>query len=247
MNAMIFAAGLGTRLRPLTDHCPKALVPIAGKPMLEQVILRLRAAGFDHIVVNVHHYGEQIIDFLHQKQNFGIHIDVSDERDCLLDTGGGIKKAASFFRDGTPFLVHNVDIMTNLDLKKFYDSHTTSGALATLLVSKRSTSRYLLLDEAFRLCGWMNKNTGETKSPYAGFSPGNYREYAFDGIHVLSPEVFERMEAWEQKFSVIDFYLQEAAGAKIIGNPAPADLWWMDIGKPEALLQAEAFLKNSGR
>ena len=154
---MIFAAGLGTRLTPLTDHMPKALVPVAGKPMLEHVILKLIASGFDEIVINVHHFAEQIIDFLKDKNNFGIKIWISDETEELLDTGGGIKKASSLLND--PFLVHNADILSNVDLKPLYDFHLASESAATLLVSPRKTVRYLLFDQTHRHCGWINKDT----------------------------------------------------------------------------------------
>lgn len=153
MKAMIFAAGLGTRLKPLTDHMPKALVPVAGRPMLEHVILKLKKAGFTELVINIHHFGEQIIDFLKANQNFGLTIHISDERDKLLDTGGGIKKAATFFTGTEPFLVHNVDILSNADLKEVYDFHRKSQNQATLLVSPRKTSRYLLFDTDNRLPG----------------------------------------------------------------------------------------------
>lgn len=145
MKAMIFAAGLGTRLRPLTDHMPKALVPVAGKPMLERVILRLKEAGFNEITVNIHHFGEQIIDFLRTHDNFGTEIHISDERGMLLDTGGGIKKARPFLDGQEPFLVHNADILTDIDLAGLYRHHLESDAESTLLVSERKTSRYLLL------------------------------------------------------------------------------------------------------
>ena len=149
MKAMIFAAGLGTRLKPLTDHMPKALVPVAGKPILEHVIGKLKSSGFDEVVINVHHFADQIIDFLKAKDNFGIKIWISDETDELLDTGGGIQKAAPYFDE--PFLVHNADILSNVDLKALYDFHRTSGNDATLLVSPRKTVRYLLFDEKNRL------------------------------------------------------------------------------------------------
>ena len=161
---MIFAAGLGTRLRPLTDHTPKALVSVAGKPMLERVILRLKEAGFNDITVNIHHFGEQIIEFLRANNDFGITIHLSDERDMLLDTGGGIKKARPFLDGNEPFLVHNADILSDINLAELYRHHRESNAEATLLVSQRQTSRYLLLDDANRLHGWINKSTGETLS-----------------------------------------------------------------------------------
>ena len=160
---MIFAAGLGTRLRPLTDNMPKALVPVAGKPMLERVVLRLKEAGFNDITVNIHHFGEQIIDFLRANGNFGANIHISDEREALLDTGGGIKKARPFLEGNEPFLVHNADILSETDLAALYRHHQESGAEATLLVSERQTSRYLLFDGQYRLHGWTNKSTGEVK------------------------------------------------------------------------------------
>jgi len=164
MKAMIFAAGLGSRLKPLTDTMPKALVPVAGRPMLEHVILKLKAFGFTEIVINIHHFGEQILEFLKVNDNFGLTIHISDERDVLLDTGGGIRKASSFFENSDePFLVHNVDILSNVDLKELYDYHLQTDGLATLLVSQRKTSRYLLLDAEKRLCGWINKDTGQVK------------------------------------------------------------------------------------
>ena len=171
MKAMIFAAGMGTRLKPLTDTMPKALVPINGKPMLEHIILKLKNSGFTQIVINIHHLGQQIIDFLAENNNFGIDIIISDERDYLMDTGGGIKKAKSFFTGKEPFLIHNVDIISNVDLKKLYEKHLETNPLATLLVSKRETSRYLLFNKENKLCGWRNLETGEVKSFYPYFDP----------------------------------------------------------------------------
>ena len=161
---MIFAAGLGSRLKPLTDSMPKALVPIAGRPMLEHVILKLKASGFTEIVINIHHFGEQILDFLKANDNFGLTIHISDEREQLLDTGGGVRKACTFFEHSDePFLVHNVDILSDVDLKELYDYHLQNGSVATLLASRRKTSRYLLFDTDRRLCGWINKDTGQVK------------------------------------------------------------------------------------
>lgn len=154
---MIFAAGLGTRLKPLTDNMPKALVPVAGIPMLERVILRLKENGFDNITVNIHHFGQQIIDFLNAHNNFGVQIHISDERDLLLDTGGAIRKARPFLDGNEPFLVHNADILTDIDLRTFYQYHLDNHAEASLLVSKRKTSRYLLFDQHYQLKGWTNK------------------------------------------------------------------------------------------
>lgn len=158
---MIFAAGLGTRLRPLTDNMPKALVPVAGKTMLERVILKLKDASFHDITINIHHFGSQIIDFLRANQNFGVDIHISDERGELLDTGGGIKKARPLLESNEPFLIHNADILTDLDLNAFYHHHLESDADATLLTNHRKTSRYLLMNQDNRLCGWTNLSTGE--------------------------------------------------------------------------------------
>ena len=241
MKAMIFAAGLGSRLKPLTDNLPKALVPVAGKPMLEHVILKLKAAGFNEIVINIHHLGQQIIDFLEANNNFGVRIHISDERDYLLDTGGGIKRATRFLMGDEPFLVHNVDILSNVDLKQLYQHHAEGKALATLLVSQRKTSRYLLFNRENKLCGWRNHATGEVKSFYPYFDPDQYNEYAFGGIHVMSPKILDWMEEWTGKFSIIQFYLSICARTDIHAYPA-ADLRLLDIGKPEALEEAERFI-----
>lgn len=246
MKAMIFAAGLGTRLKPMTDQKPKALLPIEGKPMLEHIILKLKNAGFTHIVINIHHLGEQIIDFLTSKNNFGLKIDISDERGYLMDTGGGIKQAEPFLNGDEPFLVHNVDIFSNTDLNAFYQNHLKSDALATLLVSQRPSARRLLFgqEKDNRLYGWRNRNTGEVRSHYPLFDPSKYIEYAFGGIHMISPKIFETMEEWTGKFSIINFYL--AVCAKIpIRAYAPENLQLMDIGKPEALAEAGTWIKNN--
>lgn len=244
MKAMIFAAGLGTRLKPLTDHMPKALVPVAGKPMLEHVICKLKDNGFTEIVINIHHFGEQIIDFLKANDNFGLTIHISDERDELLDTGGGIKKAASFFEGNEPFLIHNVDILSDINLKELYEYHLQSGNDATLLASKRQTVRYLLFDETNRLSGWINKNTLQTKPEGFVYNENIHREYAFSGIHVASPSLFNFMDNnWEGKFSIMDFYLQTCQKAKL-GGYLKEELNLIDIGKPETLEKAEEFLLN---
>lgn len=243
MKAMIFAAGLGARLKPLTDSTPKALIPIAGKPMLEHVILKLKAAGFDQIVINIHHLGDQITDFLAANQNFGLQIDISDERDYLLDTGGGIKKAECFLQGNEPFLIHNVDIMSNVDLLQLYNHHRETNSLATLLVSQRNTSRYLLFNKENKLCGWRNHETGEVKSYYPYFDPEQYDEYAFGGIHVISPEIFNWMEEWTGKFSIINFYLSICARTNIQAYPAE-NLRLLDIGKPDTLAKADDWLRS---
>ena len=239
MKAMIFAAGLGTRLKPYTDHMPKALVPVAGKPMLEHVINKLISVGVDGIVINVHHFAQQVIDFLKEKDNFGIQIWISDETGELLETGGGIKKAAPFFNE--PFLVHNADILSNVDLKAMYNHHLDSGNDATLLVSPRKTVRYLLFDENSKLCGWVNKETLQTKPEGFVYQPEVQKEYAFGGIHIISPSLFKYMEGWTGKFSIMDFYLQTCHEAKL-GGYAKEDLQLIDIGKPEMLAKAEEFI-----
>ena len=246
MKAMIFAAGLGSRLKPLTDTMPKALVPVAGCPMLEHVILKLKASGFTEIVINIHHFGEQIFDFLKTNNDFGLTIHISDERDRLLDTGGGIRKARLFFENsGEPFLVHNVDILSDMNLKELYDFHMQSGSVATLLASRRTTSRYLLFNTERKLRGWINKDTGQVKPEGFHYDESLYREYAFSGIHVFSPAVFRLMEAprWEGKFSIMDFYLATCGQTDYSGYLAEK-LELIDIGKPETLARAEEFVKK---
>jgi MurNAc alpha-1-phosphate uridylyltransferase len=246
MKAMIFAAGLGTRLRPLTDHLPKALVKVGGRPMLEHVILKLKAAGFDDITVNIHYLGEQIIDFLKANDNFGVSIHISDERGKLLDTGGGIKKARTFLAgDNEPFLIHNADILSNVDLKDIYRHHVESGREVTLLVSRRETSRYLIFDHQRRLQGWINKKTGETKPAGFVYDEQQQGAFAFTGIHVLSPSIYRYMDEplWGDKFSIIDFYTQVCPRVNI-GAFVKDDLQLCDIGKPETLAEAEQFINQ---
>jgi len=238
---MIFAAGLGTRLKPLTDTVPKALIPIAGKPLLEHVILKLKAAGINEIIVNVHHFPDQIIDFLKSKNNFDIRIEVSDERDELLDTGGGVHKAAWFFDDGKPFLVHNVDILSNLDINELYSYHLKTGSLATLVVSQRNTFRYLLFNDKNRLCGWINEKTGETK-PVAFSDISGFNKLAFSGIQLLSPDIFKLMEGREAKFPIMDFYLSNVSD-QVIKGFVPLDFRMLDVGKLDVLDEAERFVK----
>ncbi|MDD4971615.1 MAG: nucleotidyltransferase family protein [Paludibacter sp.] len=242
MKALIFAAGLGTRLKPLTDTLPKALIPIAGKPLLEHVILKLKAAGFNEIIVNVHHFPDQIIDFLKANNNFDIRIEVSDERDCLLDTGGGVRNTAWFFDDGKPFLVHNVDILSNLDLKALYSEHLASGSLATLVVSKRDTFRYLLFDDDKRLCGWINEKTGETK-PVVFQDITCFNKLAFSGIQMLSPKIFKLMNNLNPKFPIMDFYLSNLSNQMIKGF-VQVDFRMMDVGKLDVLDEAERFVRT---
>ena len=242
MKAMIFAAGLGTRLKPLTDQMPKALVPIAGKPLLEHVILKLKAAGFNEIIVNVHHFPDQIINFIHANQQFGIRIAISDERNQLLETGGGVKYAQAFFDDNQPFLVHNVDILSNVNLVELYQYHLKNKPLATLVVNSRNTFRYFLFDKDNQLKAWINEKTGETK-PGAIQQLTDYQKLAFSGIQVLSPEVFRLMQNFPDKFSITDFYLQSAE-SYTIKSYIPEDYKMIDVGKIDVLEDAENFLRE---
>lgn len=243
MKAMIFAAGLGTRLKPLTDTMPKALVPVCGEPLLYHVITKLKAAGYDELVVNVHHFAEQIVDYL-STHDFGVKICVSDESECLQETGGGILHARPFLEGGEdPFLIHNVDILSNLDLA-WFRQQTPPEALATLLVSERQTSRYLLFDDTLHLCGWTDLRTGEVRTPYPDLDPARCRRFAFSGIHNLSPRIFEAFDqmAVPERFPIMDFYLKACARYPIVGVQAQ-DLKLMDVGKVDTLAQAEDWLK----
>ncbi|MDR3287065.1 MAG: nucleotidyltransferase family protein [Prevotellaceae bacterium] len=240
-KAMIFAAGLGTRLKPLTDNMPKALIPVAGKPMIEHLIKKLKTAGFTQIVINVHHFAGMIIDFLSSNNNFGVDIYISNEQNRLLDTGGGIKHAARFLQGSKPFLVHNVDIISNVDLNDIYEKHCSANAIATLLVSNRKTSRYLFFDKNQRLCGWQNITTNELKWTNTQVLQTECDKYAFGGIHVISPEIFNYFDNWNDKFSIIDFYLSQAQN---ICAYAPEKLRLIDIGKQESLMQAEKEFDN---
>ena len=254
MQAMIFAAGLGTRLKPLTDTMPKALVRVGGEPLIKRVIENLARAGVDRIVVNVHHFAGQIIDYLNENNNFGLDIRISDETSGLLETGGGIKKAAPLFAPDAPILIHNVDILSNVDLKKFYIAASVreerrvkseEGVDAVLLVSWRKTKRYLLFDDDKRLVGWTNIETGEVRSPYPELNPKECRMYAFAGIHAISPRLLKMMDSFPDRFGIIDFYLKACATHNIIGY-AKDDLKLMDIGKLDTLVQAEEFLASMG-
>ncbi len=240
MQAMIFAAGLGTRLKPLTDRIPKALVSVGGEPLLKRVIFQLKDAGFTRIAVNVHHFSQQIIDYLRENNNFGMDIRISDESDKLLETGGGIKKAWPLFDQTEPILIHNVDILSNVNLQKFYQN---APLAARLLVSERKTKRYLLFDDTMRLVGWTNIETGEVKSPYPGLNPKDYQMYAFSGIHMVAPSLFPLMADEPDKFPIMDFYLRHCDKVRIEGY-VKNDLKLMDVGKQETLKEAEAFLKE---
>lgn len=263
MKSMIVAAGLGTRLKPLTDNIPKALVPVGGRPLIEHVIRKLIAAGSEEIVINVHHFPEQIIRFVEDNNSFGVKIHFSDESDELLETGGGIRKArkwlegngetqhsnlttgsiptaSELLNDGKPFIVHNVDILSNLDVNALYAQHLRTNPLATLVVSERDTFRYFLFNDDNRLTGWTNINTGEVKPPDLQ-KAHLYKKLAFSGIQVLSPEVFTLMEEWPKRFSITDFYLHYVKTNSIVGY-LQNDYKMIDVGKQETLIQANEFL-----
>ena len=245
---MIFAAGLGTRLKPLTDTMPKALVPVGGRPLLDINIRRLMAQGYDRFVVNIHHFAQQIINYV-KEQDYAPLVHFSDESDQLLETGGGLKKAQALFRDDQPILIHNVDILDNVNYDWFARQHQPDED-AVLLVSQRTTKRYLLFDNAMHLMGWKNVETGEIKSPYeyvrrTGLSQHGeeLNMFAFSGIHSFSPRLFPLMERFPERFPIIDFYLSVCHRAPIVGLVKP-DLQLMDVGKIETLDQAEKFIQS---
>ena len=242
MKAMIFAAGLGTRMKPLTDTTPKALIPIGGKTLLQHNLERLAAQGFTDIVINIHHFSEQIRTYLKENNNFGLNITLSDESDKLLDTGGGIKKAEKWLSD-EPFLVHNVDILSNADLKGLYDKHCQSNALASLLVSNRKTSRYLLFDKKMSLKGWLNKSSGEILMISPDVQNEVYSPYAFSGIHVISPSIFRLMVRYPDCFPILKLYLKEAKNNSINGVLSE-DLKMVDVGKIDTLNEVENTFEN---
>lgn len=239
MKAIILSAGLGTRLKPWTDSHPKALVPVKGVPMLERVIISLRTQGFDDIVVNVHHFADQILEFLNSK-DLGVKISISDERDRLLDTGGAILKAAELLRlDEGPALIHNVDILSDSDLRGLMAAHIHSGADSTLLVNDRNSSRKLIFDQEMNLRGW--HHLSEDRYLPKGFVPeAEDRELAFSGIHVIGDKIVREMKRIEKdpKFPVMDFLLSPLHTCKVKGYEQDS-LKLLDIGKPATLSQAE--------
>lgn len=294
MKALIFAAGLGTRLKPITDTLPKALVPVSGHPLLWHVVEKLKGAGITDFVINVHHFADKIRDYVAANNSFGVNIAFSDETDLLRETGGGIRHAAPLLATAPavpvsdadqhsvsvadePFLVHNVDILSNLDIEQFIakhlepsDSAPAHHALATLLVSDRKTQRYLLFNEEDLMVGWMNIQTGQVKSPYphlrreadaaatanataaatatatpfdwqAFLQEHNLKKYAFDGAHIISPQIFGLMEGMPEKFSIIDFYLGICHKHNIRYHIQP-NLEMIDVGKLDSLQKAEEFL-----
>lgn len=248
-QAMILAAGLGTRLKPLTDHMPKALVRVGGQPLLWHVVMKLRAAGYERVVVNVHHFAQQIVDYLAANDNFGIDIRISDETEQLLETGGALKKAQALFDPDEPVLIHNVDILDNVDFDWLRRRHLDDED-AVLLVSRRTTQRYLMFDNAMRLMGWKNTSTGEVKSPYeyvrrTGLSQHSepLNVFAFSGIHSLSPRLFPLMERFPDRFSIMDFYLSVCHRSRVVGL-LKDDLRILDVGKLDTLDQANEFIKQ---
>lgn len=240
MKAMIFAAGLGTRLRPLTDDRPKALVSVAGAPLLAHTIRNLQSFGFDNFVVNAHHFASRIVEYLHSENNFGSHIEVSVEKDQPLETGGGIRKAEPLLKGDGKFFVHNVDIISNLDVNRMIAS-APADALSTLLVSERKTSRYFLFNDEMRLVGWTNVDTGEVKSAFEDLDVNSCRKLAFGGVHVMSDGVFPLMKDWPEKFSIVDFYLQMSKDYPVYGY-MQEDLKLIDVGKLSTLREAEDYL-----
>jgi NDP-sugar pyrophosphorylase family protein len=238
MKAMIFAAGLGTRLKPFTDNHPKALAEVNKKPLLQRNIEYLKSFGINEFVINVHHYPEQISNFLKSHNNFNSRIFISDETDALLETGGGLKKASSFLKDKDPFVVMNVDMLTNLDLGNMIKFHSSKKSLATLAVTERATSRYFLFNQKNELCGWENTKTNEQKI-IRNETP--LIQKAFSGIHIIEPQIFDLMKR-EGKFSMVDVYLELCNQHVISGYDHSSDLL-IDVGKPESVLQAESLFK----
>lgn len=240
---MIFAAGLGTRLKPLTDTMPKALVRVGGQPLLWHVVMKLKSAGYERIVVNVHHFAQQIVDYLKANDNFGLDIRISDETGGLLETGGGIRKALHLFDPESPILIHNVDILSNFNLTEGLALHEAAPD-ALLLVSRRQTKRYLLFDDEMILDGWTNIETGEVRSPYKGLDPADCRQLAFNGIHVIWPRVFPLLSEMPERFGIIDFYLKYCHQCAFLGLEQK-DLQLLDVGKLDTLDQAETFLMHN--
>jgi NDP-sugar pyrophosphorylase family protein len=245
MKAMILAAGLGTRLRPLTDDRPKALVEVGGRTLLEITLSRLRKFGVRQTIINVHHFADMVVDYLKANNNFGMYVEVSREEE-LLDTGGGLKKAAWFLKDSgghsgkAPFILHNVDVLSTIDLARMMQLHHETDALATLAVQERETSRYLLFDEQRRLCG---RRAGADQEPESVRPAQQVQALAFSGIHIISPRLLS-MITEEGAFSIITTYLQLAAqGENILAFRADS-YYWRDLGRPENVVQAERDLKT---
>ena len=243
MKAMILAAGLGTRLRPLTDNCPKALVEVAGRTLLEITLSRLRVFGIREVILNVHHFADMIIEYLKANDNFGMRIEISRE-EVLLDTGGGLKKAAYFFLEDSnhfekPFILHNVDVISTIDLQRMVQFHTEHQALATLAVQDRETSRYLLFDEQLQLCG--RRSGSDHKTEFVRPSQ-QVQALAFSGIHVISSRLLAMMTE-EGVFSIITSYLHLAARKETILGFRSDEYYWRDLGRPDDVMQAAQDLR----
>ncbi len=241
MRAMILAAGLGTRLRPFTDDRPKALVEVGGHTLLEITLRRLREFGIHQVIINVHHFADMVVDYLKENRDFGMHIEMSRE-EILLDTGGGLKHAAWFFLqdDGDPFLLHNVDVLSTIDLRRMVQCHREHQALATLAVQDRETSRYLLFNEQNQLCG---RQAGRGQPPEMVRSSATTQALAFSGVHVISPRFLPLMSE-QGAFSIITSYLRLAAHAEKIIAFRADNYYWRDLGKPENVAQAEQDVKS---
>lgn len=245
MQGMIFAAGIGSRLKPFTDRHPKALVEVGGQPMLGRVIRNMENAGIRHIVINVHHFAPQIIDYI-SSNHWNADIRISDETELLADTGGGIGKAVPLLLPDEPVLLHNADIYTDLNLRKFISAYSSADSDALLAVSARNSSRMLFFDNSMMLKGWQNLKTGETRPE--GFTPATDRiPLAFSGIHIISPKIVRMLEAMAKQtpvFSITPFYVENANLLNIRGLKIPEDTAWFDVGKPETLAAARRFAKS---
>lgn len=234
MESFILAAGLGTRLRPLTDHCPKALVKVGDRTLLEIAIQRMIRLGVSRIVINIHHHGEQIIEYVEHRQ-WGCEIVISDEREALMDTGGGLSKAANLFKGDGPIIVHNVDILSRIDLPEMVRHHNRSGSLATLAVSERETSRYLLWSQEGRLIGWHNRSSNEQL--WVDAPETDYKHLAFSGITIIEPQLLRLLPQDGHPYPIIPEYLKIARD-KLIDNYIHDATDWIDVGKPETLSRA---------
>lgn len=234
MKAMILAAGRGTRLKPFTDEHPKALAVVNNKTLLQRNIEYLASYGITDVIINVHHFPDQIIDFVKDNSGFSSNIAISHEGEEVLETGGGLVKAKTFFNEDEPFVLMNVDILTDLNLRRMIKQHKSSKALATLGVTQRKTNRYFLFDDLETLCGWKNIKTGEQK---ISKEAGKYFEKAFSGIHVISPKIFPLIKL-KGKFSMVDVYLQLCKTNCIMGFDHSTSKF-IDVGKPESVVMAE--------
>lgn len=233
MKALIFAAGKGTRLQPFTNNHPKALAEVNNVPLLERNIKYLQSFGINDFVINIHHFGNQIVDFLKLNNNFGSKIEISDESDFLLETGGGLLFAKEFLNQQEDFLIMNADILTDMNIGEFIKFHQSNDNFVSLAVSDRNSSRKLLFNNEMILRGWMNVNTGETKLAETNVG---FKELAFSGIHCINPKIFEKIKR-TGKFSIMDEYLDMMSTEKIIGYQHHAHL--VDVGRPESIIEAE--------